>query len=113
MSAPEPPADVLLVFITAGSEEEATRLAEALLSERLVACVNRLGGVHSEYWWKGTRDTAREVLMLAKTRRSLWPRVLETVRRLHSYEIFSAFAIPLAEGNPDYLRWIAAETATE
>jgi periplasmic divalent cation tolerance protein len=105
--------DAILVFITVGSEDEARRVTDALLERRLVACVNRVPGVASEFWWQGARDTAAELLLLAKTRRELWPEVLETVRAHHSYEVFEAVAVPIVEGNPDYLRWIAESTARD
>jgi periplasmic divalent cation tolerance protein len=105
--------EALLVFITASSDEEATRVTEALLAERLVACVNRVPGVQSEFWWQGTRDQATEVLLLAKTRRELWDRVLEAVRAVHSYEVVEAIGVPILEGNPDYLAWVAEVTAQD
>ena len=102
--------EALLVFITASSEEEAERITEALLAPRLVACVNRVSGVQSQFWWQGSRDQAAEVLLLAKTRRELWDRVLAAVRAVHSYEVFEAIAVPIVEGNPDYLEWVAQVT---
>jgi len=102
--------EAILVFITAGSEAEAGAVADALLDARLAACVNRIPAVKSDYWWKGERDKAEEVMLLAKTRRELWPRVLETIRAAHSYEVFEAIAVPILEGNPDYLRWIEEST---
>jgi periplasmic divalent cation tolerance protein len=102
--------DAILVMITAGSEAEAEKVGGALLEARLAACVNCLSGVRSDYWWQGAREQAGEVLLLAKTRRALWPRVLETVRAHHSYEVFEAIAIPIVEINPDYLRWIEETT---
>jgi periplasmic divalent cation tolerance protein len=100
----------IVVFITAGSEEEAARVAEALLEQRLAACVHRLSGVASEFWWQGRREAAAETLLVAKTRRDLWPRLLEAVRAVHGYEVFEAIALPVVEGNPDYLRWIQENT---
>ncbi len=99
-----------LVCITVGSEEEAARIATALIERRLAACVNRVSGVRSDFWWQGHPDSATEVLLLAKTRAELWPRFLETVREHHSYQVFEAIALPIVEGNPDYLRWIERET---
>lgn len=100
----------ILVFITAGSSEEADTLAVALLDARLVACVNQVKEVSSAYWWQGAREQAAEVLLLAKTRRELWSQVLETIRKHHSYEVFEAIAVPLIEANPDYLDWIWEST---
>ena len=103
--------DAILVFITAGDEQEAARITNALLEARLVACVNQATGVESQFWWKGERDSAREVLLLAKTRRELWPEVLAAIRSEHSYEIFEAIAVPIVEGNPESLQWIAESTS--
>lgn len=100
----------ILVLITAGSEAEAERLATALLGDRLAACVNRVSGVRSDFWWKGELDRADEVLLIAKSRQDLWPLILETVRSHHSYEVFEAIALPIIDGNPDYLQWIQQST---
>ena len=102
--------EAIVVMITAGSAEEAERVGGALLEARLVACVNALADVRSDYWWQGRREQAREVLLVAKTRRSLFPQVLEVVRAHHSYEVFEAVALPIVEGNPDYLKWIEEST---
>jgi periplasmic divalent cation tolerance protein len=75
-----------------------------------VACVNRVCGIRSDFWWQGVTEAADEVLLMAKTRRDLWPQVLETVRLHHSYEVFEAIALPVIEGNPDYVRWIQEST---
>ena len=107
------PPEAILVYITVGSEGEADRVAGALLDARLAACVNRVPGVHSRYWWHGAQEEAGELLLLVKTRWELWPRLMETVRAHHSFEVFEAIAVPIVEGNPDYLRWIAESTTEE
>lgn len=103
--------EAILVYITTGDEQVAARISQALLNARLAACVSQLAGVNSTFWWGGKLDGASEVLLLAKTRRELWPRVLATVREHHSYEVFEAIAVPIVEGNPDYLRWIEETTS--
>lgn len=102
--------EAIVVLITAGSDEEAARIGSALLEARLVACVNRVSNIRSDFWWQGVPDSAEEVLLIAKSRRELWPQLLETVRAHHSYEVFEAIALPILEGNPDYLRWIQEST---
>lgn len=104
-------AEAIVVFITASDEEEATRIGSALLDARLVACVNVVREIGSRFWWQGKIDCARESLLIAKTRRDLFPRVLDAVRATHSYEVFEAIAVQIVAGNPDYLRWIEESTA--
>jgi periplasmic divalent cation tolerance protein len=101
----------VVVLITAGSREEAERVASALLESRLAACVNLLPGVTSLFWWEGKIERAEEVLLLVKTRRALIPPLLDQVRAVHSYDVFEAVALPVVAGSPAYLRWLAEATA--
>lgn len=103
--------ELIVVLITAGSSQEAERIATVLLEARLAACVNLLPDLTSLFWWEGKIDRGEEVLLLVKTRRALMPRLLESVRSAHSYDVFEAVALPILEGNPDYLRWLQDETA--
>ena len=99
-----------LVLTTAGTDEEAQRIARALVEDRLAACVNVAPKVTSVYRWKGAVLTETEFLLLIKTRRELFPRVRETVRRLHSYELPEVLLIPIEGGEDNYLRWLAEGT---
>jgi periplasmic divalent cation tolerance protein len=100
----------LLVLITAGGEAEARRIADALLEERLAACVNTIRRIDSRYWWRARLESARECLLLVKTRAPLLPAIIERVKGLHSYEVPEIIALPIAGGNPDYLKWLEDET---
>lgn len=102
--------ELVVVLMTAGDEEEAERVAGALLEARLAACVNLLPGMTSLYWWEGKIDRSEEVLLLAKTRRALVPLLVETVRAVHSYDVFEAVALPVLGGNIEYLQWVVDET---
>jgi len=88
----------------------ATRVADALLAPRLAACVSRVDGVRSSYWWRGRRCRATESLLIAKTRRQLLRKLIAAVRAVHPYEVPEIVALPLVEGNPTYLAWIRGET---
>jgi periplasmic divalent cation tolerance protein len=100
----------VVVMITAGSRDEAERVARALLEARLAACVNLLPAVTSLFWWEGKIDRAEEILLLVKTRRGLMTRLVDVVRSVHSYDVFEAIALPIVAGSADYLRWIQDET---
>ena len=93
-------------FVTAGSREEAARIGDALVRERLAACANVVGPVASMYWWKGKVERDREVLLILKTRKDLVKRLASRVRELHSYKVPEVIAIPIVGGNPAYLEWI-------
>src|SRR5688500_2114777 len=102
--------DKILVLSTAGSAEEAHRVAMGLLEKRVAACVNIVPGVRSLYWWKGAIEDGQELLLLIKTRRHLLDRLQTELRALHSYEVPEVIAVPIVDGLENYLNWIDAET---
>lgn len=100
----------VVVFITVEEGEEAGKIAKALLKRRQAACVNIISGVESHFWWKDRLDTAKEILLIAKTKEALLPELIKTVKRIHSYNIPEIIAVPIIGGSRDYLEWIDAET---
>jgi periplasmic divalent cation tolerance protein len=108
------PTDFIVVLITVPSSEVGERIAASLLEKKLAACVNILPGVTSLYTWKGVVQKDQELLLVVKTRLELFhERLVPAVKALHPYELPEIIALPLALGSPDYLDWIAAETAPE
>ncbi|MBA3710696.1 MAG: divalent-cation tolerance protein CutA [Planctomycetes bacterium] len=99
-----------MVYITCESDAQAEAIGRALVAERLAACVNLIPGMRSWYWWKGSIEAARETVLIAKTRVALVPDLSARVRQLHSYAVPCVVAIPISDGNPDYLAWLSAET---
>ena len=99
----------IVIFITASSDDEAQRITKLLLEQRKVACINIVSGVDSRFWWKGKIDSARESLLVIKTRASVFQKVMELVKTIHSYEVPEIIALPIIEGNDAYLKWIDAE----
>lgn len=103
----------LSVYMTAASDDEADRLAAALVEERLAACVNILGTVRSVYRWRDAVQRDTETALVAKTRADLFDALAARVRDLHSYEVPCIVAWPISRGEPDYLSWIGTETRGE
>lgn len=103
----------LIVLITAPNTEEAARIAETIVSERLAACVNIVGGVVSIYRWQGavTRDT--ETLMIVKTTAERYDELERRVKELHSYTAPEVIAIKIARGSADYLHWLGQSVARD
>lgn len=99
--------DVLLVWCTCPADA-AGRLAEALVGERLAACVNRIGPVQSTYTWQGAVETATETLLAIKTTAARYPALQARLRELHPYELPEIIASPVSNGLPDYLAWVRA-----
>jgi periplasmic divalent cation tolerance protein len=99
----------LVVLITAGSQEEAERIARALVAEMLAACVNVIPGVTSVYRWEGQVQSDQEWLLVAKSRGDVLPDLVRRVQALHSYDLPEVIALPLVGGSDAYLRWIDKE----
>ncbi|HTJ65693.1 MAG TPA: divalent-cation tolerance protein CutA [Alphaproteobacteria bacterium] len=103
--------DKISVYIVAADADEANRIAEALVAERLAACVNILGAVRSIYRWQGQVERADEVALIAKTATALFDRLATRVRELHSYDTPAIVAWPIVAGDAAYLDWIGSETS--
>jgi periplasmic divalent cation tolerance protein len=104
--------DRRIVLTTAGSREEAQRIARTLVDAREAACVNIVGPIDSLYRWKGEVETAAEWLLLIKTTSAAFERVRDSIRRLHSYELPECIEIPIEGGSAEYLAWIGSEVQT-
>lgn len=97
---------VLLCYCTCPDAASAQQLTEALVGERLAACVNRLPGVTSTYRWKTQVVTDTEELLLIKTTAARFPALKERLLQLHPYELPELIAVPVTEGHAPYLDWV-------
>ncbi len=99
-----------LIYITAGSMDEARAIGRELVMSRLAACANIIDKMSSFYWWEGEIQDDKEVIIVAKTKESLVPDLIDKVKTMHSYECPCIVSLPILDGNPAFLEWIAAET---
>lgn len=95
-----------LLLTTVSSRREAQRLTRLILQKKLAACVNHLPGVDSWYWWKGSIDHAKEILLFIKTSRSQLSRLFALIKKHHSYEVPELIALPLPWVDAAYGRWL-------
>lgn len=102
--------EVLLVITNAPDRATAERIAEALVTDRVAACVNILPGCTSVYRWQGKLERAEEVPLLIKTTRDAYARMETELRKLHPYEVPEIVALPVTAGLPAYLAWVQQET---
>jgi periplasmic divalent cation tolerance protein len=77
----------IVILVTTGSEPEAHKMAELLLSRRKSACVNILPKVDSSFWWRDKLNSARESLLVIKTKAALLSEIIDLVKAAHSYEV--------------------------
>ena len=109
-----PTDDYIMVLTTCNSSETISLIAETLISNKLAACVNIIKGVESVYQWQGKIERDKEILLIIKTRESLFSQVEQSIQELHSYELPEIIAVPIITGEKNYLNWIQSATlATE
>lgn len=103
--------EIILLYVTCASVDEAEKVAEAVVGQRLAACANILPGMRSLYWWQGKLEKAEEAVLILKTRPDLVAAATEAVKAVHSYTIPCVLPLAVGEGgNLDYRAWLLAET---
>jgi len=105
-------ADKRIVLTTAGSQEEAAKIARHLVEHRLAACVNILPNVTSVYRWKDKVEEGREWLLVIKTTARAFGHVRQAIAEIHSYELPECICLRIEDGSPNYLQWIAESVST-
>ena len=84
-------------------------MAGLLVSKRLAACVQILPGLESHYRWKGKKETSQEVLLLIKTKTSIYKKVESLILKNHPYEVPEIICLPIAQGSKTYLSWLGSQ----
>jgi len=102
-------AKYLIVMTTCADDEQATRIATALVEKKLAACV-QASHITSTYRWRGVVETAPEVRLLIKAKAADSEAIAACIVALHSYENPEVLAIPVIAGAQPYLDWIETET---
>jgi periplasmic divalent cation tolerance protein len=102
--------NAIVVLITAGSREEAVRLAEMLVGSRLAACVQILPEIESIYFWKDKVERQPETLLIAKTLETKFDELQREVTARHSYETPEIIALPIINASAPYLEWLSSIT---
>ena len=99
-----------VIYVTTKDKAEAEKIGRFLVESRLVACVNIIDKMQAIYRWEGEIKQATEAILIAKTKETLVPELIETVKSIHSYSCPCIVSLPILDGNDEYLKWIAAET---
>ena len=98
--------DCRFIYITTRDSAEAKTIGRVLVEEKLAACVNIIDRMESIYWWEGKIEEGKEAVLIAKTTAEKVPALTAKVKELSSAECPCIIALPILEGNEDYLRWL-------
>lgn len=96
----------IIIFITTSNKKEAEKISRQLVKNRLAACVNILPGIKSLFWWQGKIDQGKEALLIVKSRKEKFTKIVKLVKASHSYAVPEIIAIPVVCGFKPYLNWI-------
>ena len=95
-----------IIYITAGSKEEADKLSRGLVEEKLAFCVNTVPGIQSTYQWEGKIHVDDEILLIVKTQQDRYETLEQWVKQNHSYDVPEIISLPIQKGLPEYLQAI-------
>ena len=101
--------EFIQVFITVNDKDKAKEMAGILLEKKLAACVQISGPVTSLYRWEGSLEEDQEWLLIIKTGEPLYTELEEQIKKIHDYEVPEILAVPVLDGNKDYLKWLKNE----
>ena len=104
--------EVLLALSTFPDIETARRIARQLVTENFVACANVISAIESIYRWQGKIEEGNETLVLFKTTAARSAAFQEKLKSLHPYDVPEVIFLPIADGSPEYLRWVAENCAS-
>ena len=96
----------VVVLVTAKNKREAGKIAIQLVKDELIACANIIDDVQSIFSWKGKLEKAGEVLLILKARKKCFPAIVKSVKAMHSYKVPEIIALPILDGNKEYLKWV-------
>jgi periplasmic divalent cation tolerance protein len=102
--------DTRIVLTTAGSPQEAEKIARALVERRLAACVNIIPQIQSVYRWKEKIEQETEWLLIIKTRLNIFDSVRDAIKELHSYDLPECVMLDVSDGSEAYLNWVSENT---
>jgi periplasmic divalent cation tolerance protein len=100
---------IKMAYITTSNMQEATTIANALVSEHLAACANIIDNMHSIYHWDGKLQKDKETILIAKTTDERIPELITRVKSLHSYECPCIVCLSVTDGIPAFLAWVAEQ----
>jgi periplasmic divalent cation tolerance protein len=100
---------LLVAICSVPNEETAKALSQSILEARLAACVSRLPGVQSQYWWQGVLETAEETLLIIKTTALQVDALKAHIQKNHPYETPELLFLGVESYLEAYGQWVKRE----
>lgn len=100
----------IVIYCTVPSMEDAEKIADTLVESKFAACANIISGIKSVYSWKNEICRDDELLLVIKSKQTLFEQIKNTILSLHPYEVPEIISLPITNGHSDYLDWIGANT---
>jgi len=104
--------EICEVIITGPDADWLAEFTRNLVEERLAACGQNIAAIRSIYRWEGEIQDDPEARVALHTRRSCVPAIVERASREHPYDVPCVIALPIADANPAYTRWVLDETGS-
>lgn|SRR5574341_1511539 len=102
--------ELCVVMVTCKSASEARKIGGYLVEQKLAACANIIPRIESIFFWQGKLSQEKESLLILKTRKALFSKLVTAVKKLHSYHVPEIIALPVLAGQKNYLNWVKQET---
>jgi periplasmic divalent cation tolerance protein len=100
----------IFVYVTCKDRAEAQAVGRSVVEARLAACANVIDGMESIYWWEGKIESAKEAILIFKSKAHHLEALTDKVKQHHCYTVPCVVALPIVGGNPAYLDWLERET---
>jgi len=99
----------IMIITTVNSDSAAKKIAQALIEEKLAACVNIIPSVTSIFRWEGKVSTESELILIAKSKKKLFDEIKDKILSLHPYKLPEIITVPIVDGSKEYLKWVEDE----
>ena len=96
----------IIVIMTTPNKSKAEKIIRKLLEEHLIACANVLDSVCSFFWWKQKIEQENEALVVMKSSKKLFKKIVQRIQELHCYDVPEILALPILDGSEAYLDWM-------
>ena len=98
-----------IFYTTCGSANQSKKLAKAMLSDKMIVCVNIVKNVESYYRDNGSLKKSNESILLIKTFHTK-KKIENLIKKIHPYDIPFLVQLETKKVNSEYVLWARKNT---